>query len=147
MTGPITIFWKKYNSHLPALVYRSEFEYYKSHEVFPVNSKLKYLEEFWAELLLIFLVFLGWLCEKYHWYPLNGAFGLLVRGVSIVAFFGFIGLVVSTINYLNYYRESNRKINYLNNALLSSYTYEIFCSEMGRIDKRYITQYEILKND
>ncbi len=147
MNGPVTIYWKKYKPQLPALVYRSEFDYYKSQKVFPVNSKLKYLEEFWAELFLIVLAFLGGLCETYHWYPMDGAFGLVVKGITIVAFFGLIGLIISTMNFVKYNAETNRLTKHLRQALSNSNTYEAFCSEMSQIDNRYILQYEELRND
>ena len=147
MNGPITIFWKKYNPKIPELIYRSEFDSYKSQKIFPVNFKFKYLEEFWAELSLAFLGVLCVLCEEYYWYPLNGAFGFLLKGVLLVSFFSLIGLVISSINYTNYYFESKRKITHLKKALLNSDTYDAFCSEMSQIDKRYIMEYEKLKND
>lgn len=147
MTGPITISWKKYNPKFPHLIYRSEFEFYKSHKIFPVNFKFNYIEEFWAELLLIFLGILCLLCEKYHWYPLDGAFGVLLRCILFVAFFSLISLAISSINYIKYYSESNSNINLVKKILLDSDSYETFYSEMSQIDKRYIIEYEKLKND
>lgn len=147
MVSGISIIWKKYNVQLPALIYRSEFDVFKSHKTSPANFKFNYIAEFWFDLILIFLGVLSILCEKYHWYPLNGVFGILLYVIVFTSFMASIGLVISSINYVDHFRDNNRLINQVKKVLINSNTYEDFCSEMSRIDKRYITQYQKLKND
>ena len=67
--------------------------------------------------------------------------------VLFVAFFSLISLAISSINYIKYYSESNSNINLVKKILLDSDSYETFYSEMSQIDKRYIIEYEKLKND